>query len=123
MWRLFYNIVLLVVSPLIVAVLLAKPRCRPGLLQRLGFGKGLSGPSRPNQPDRPNEPDRPARPVIWIHAVSLGEVVAVTPLVNELHRRHPAYRLVVSTVTETGREAVEQRLAGVAEHCLSLIHI
>jgi 3-deoxy-D-manno-octulosonic-acid transferase len=44
-------------------------------------------------------------------------VVAVTPLVNELHRRHPAHRLVVSTVTETGREAVEQRLAGVAEHC------
>src|SRR6185295_2166595 len=32
------------------------------------------------------------------------------------HRCHPAFRLVVSTVTETGREAVEQRLAGVAEH-------
>ena len=47
--------------------------------------------------------------MIWIHAVSLGEVVAVTPLVNELHRRHPAYRLMVSTVTETGREAVELR--------------
>src|SRR6185295_2642010 len=103
MWRLFYNIVLLIVSPLIVAVLLAKPRSRPGLLQRLGVF---------NQ-DKPNKPDQP---VIWIHAVSLGEVVAVTPLVNELHRRHPAYRLVVSTVTETGREAVEQRLAGVAEH-------
>jgi 3-deoxy-D-manno-octulosonic-acid transferase len=43
--------------------------------------------------------------------------VGVTPLVNELHRRHPEYRLVVSTVTETGREAVEQRLAGVADHC------
>ena len=55
--------------------------------------------------------------MIWIHAVSLGEVVAVTPLVNELHRRHPAYRLMVSTVTETGREAVELRLAGVADHC------
>ncbi len=133
MWRLFYNILLLVVSPVIVAILLAKPRCRPGLLQRLGLKSSLSGLSglsglsrRPDQPDRPNEldrperpdrPDRQDRPVIWIHAVSLGEVVAVTPLVNELHRRHPAYRLVVSTVTETGREAVEQRLAGVADHC------
>jgi len=121
MWRFFYNMVLLAVSPLVVAILLAKPRCRPGLLQRLGLKdclSGLSGPSglprRPDQPDRPNEPDRP---VIWIHAVSLGEVVAVTPLVKELHRRHPLSRLVVSTVTETGREAVEQRLAGVAEHC------
>ena len=124
MWRLFYNILLLVVSPVIVAVLLAKPRCRRGLLQRLGLKdclsglSGLSGPSRlADQPDKPNRPDEPDRPVIWIHAVSLGEVVAVTPLVNELHRRHPAYRLVVSTVTETGREAVEQRLAGVADHC------
>jgi 3-deoxy-D-manno-octulosonic-acid transferase len=109
MWRLFYNIVLLTVSPLVVAVLLAKPRCRPGLLQRLGLQDSLSGQSR--------RPDQPHRPVIWIHAVSLGEVVAVTPLVNELHRRHPTYRLVVSTVTETGREAVEQRLAGIADHC------
>ena len=87
MWRLFYNIVLLVVSPVIVAVLLAKRRCRRGLLQRLGLENRLSGSScRPDQPDRPDKPDRP---VIWVHAVSLGEVVAVTPLVNELHRRHP----------------------------------
>ena len=129
MWRFFYNVVLLVLSPLIVAVLLSKPRCRPGLLQRLGLQEGSSGWSglfrlfgyvgqdKPNKPDELNKPDKPDRPVIWIHAVSLGEVVAVTPLVNELHRRHPTYRLVVSTVTETGREAVEQRLAGVADHC------
>ena len=126
MWRLFYNIVLLVVSPVIVAVLLAKRRCRRGLLQRLGLQEGSSGLSRVfglfgffeqkklNKPDQPTKPDQP---VIWVHAVSLGEVVAVTPLVNELHRRHPECRLVVSTVTETGREAVEHRLAGVADHC------
>ena len=121
MWRLFYNILLLVLSPVILAVLLAKKRCRRGLPQRLGLKDCLSGLSglsrRSDQLDRPNEPDRPNRPVIWIHAVSLGEVVAVTPLVMALHRRHPECRLVVSTVTETGREAVEQRLAGVADHC------
>jgi 3-deoxy-D-manno-octulosonic-acid transferase len=111
MWRLLYNILLLVVSPVIVAILLAKRRCRRGLLQRFGLegSPSFSDPSR--------RPDEPERPVIWVHAVSLGEVVAVTPLVNELHRRHPDYRLVVSTVTETGREAVEQRLAAVADHC------
>ena len=106
MWHLFYNIVLLLLSPVILAVLLAKQRCRRGLFQRLGLKNGLHDLSR-----------RPDRPVIWIHAVSLGEVVAVTPLVKELSRRHPDCRLVVSTVTETGREAVEQRLAGVADHC------
>ena len=124
MWRLFYNIVLLLVSPVILAVLLAKRRCRRGLLQRLGLKNSLSGlfglSGLSGRPDRLNEPDRRDRPnrrVIWVHAVSLGEVVAVTPLVRELHRRHPEHRIVVSTVTETGREAVEQRLAGVADHC------
>jgi 3-deoxy-D-manno-octulosonic-acid transferase len=48
--------------------------------------------------------------------VSLGEVVAAVPLVKALQERHPDYRYLVTTVTETGREAVEQRLAGVAEH-------
>jgi 3-deoxy-D-manno-octulosonic-acid transferase len=114
MWYLLYNAALLIASPVILAVLLAKQRCRRGLPQRLGLENSLSGPScLSSAPGR----DRPDGPVIWIHAVSLGEVVAVTPLVIELHRRHPECRLVVSTVTETGREAVVQRLAVVADHC------
>ncbi len=105
MWRLLYNILLVLVSPLVVAVLLAKQRCRRGFPARMGFRV------RPVA-----DPSGARRPLIWIHAVSLGEVVAVTPLVKELHRLHPDHRLLVSTVTETGREAVEQRLAGIAEH-------
>ena len=126
MWRLFYNIVLLLVSPVILAVLLAKQRCRRGLLQRLGVEEGSSGLSclfglfgfsEQDKRKKPDQPNKPLQSVIWIHAVSLGEVVAVTPLVKELQRRHPEHRILVSTVTETGREAVEQRLSGVAEHC------
>ncbi len=105
MWHLLYNALLILAAPVILVVLLAKQRCRRGLRQRLGLERGLSG-----------RPDRPDKPVIWIHAVSLGEVVAVAPIVKALARRHPEHRFVVSTVTETGREAVEQRLAGVAEH-------
>ncbi|BFU93772.1 MAG: 3-deoxy-D-manno-octulosonic-acid transferase [Nitrospira sp.] len=103
MWYLLYNSLLLLAAPVILCLLLAKKRCRRGLPQRFGL----------TQP--PIRPD--GRPLVWIHAVSLGEVVAVTPLVRELHRRHPDHRFAVSTVTETGREAVEQRLGGVAEHC------
>ena len=117
MWKLLYNIGLLLAAPVIVGVLLAKPRCRPGLAQRLGLDEGLSGLfglSRLSR--RPDRPDRQDGPVIWIHAVSLGEVVAAAPLVKALHERHPECRYIVTTVTETGREVVEQRLAGIAEH-------
>ena len=105
MWYLLYNSLLLLVSPIILFVLLAKQRCRRGLPQRLGLQA---------EPPAPEPDDRSG--CIWIHAVSLGEVVAVAPLVRDLRRRYPEMRLVVSTVTETGREAVEQRLEGVAEH-------
>ena len=54
---------------------------------------------------------------MWVHAVSLGEVVAVAPLVRELHARYPGYRILVSTATETGREAAKRQLNGIAEHC------
>lgn len=123
MWYFLYNLLLVVASPVILGILLSKKRCRRGLSQRLGFEKGLSSLfglsgrfSRSDTRDRLDRPDRPDRPLIWIHAVSLGEVVAVTPLVKELHQRHPDYRFIVSTFTETGREAVEQRLATIAEH-------
>ncbi len=105
MWYLLYNGLLLLVSPVILFVLLAKQRCRRGLPQRLG----LCAETPASEPTGNSA-------CIWIHAVSLGEVVAVAPLVRDLRRRYPQTRLVVSTVTETGREAVEQRLEGVAEH-------
>ena len=119
MWYLAYNILLLLASPVILLILLAKKRCRRGLTERLGLSglfrfSSLFGSKAPNKPDKPDEPDKP---VLWIHAVSLGEVVAVAPLVHALRKRYPRDRIVVSTVTETGREAVEQRLAGTAEHC------
>jgi len=64
MWKLFYNIGLLLAAPVILVVLLAKPRCRPGLAQRLGLEEGLSGLFRPSRPpDRPNRQDRPDRPI------------------------------------------------------------
>ncbi len=115
MWYLLYNFLLLLALPIILLVLLAKKRCRRGLLARLGLAgfSGLSGSSG----SQPEQPDTRDKPVIWVHAVSLGEVVAVVPLVQALRRRFPHDRLVVSTVTETGREAVEQRLKGVADHC------
>ncbi|MCP9439456.1 MAG: 3-deoxy-D-manno-octulosonic acid transferase [Nitrospira sp.] len=104
MWRVLYNIGLLVATPIVVGLLLAKPRCRRGFLQRMGWQV------------HPSDKEQQDRPVIWVHAVSLGEAVAAAPLVKALRERHPEFCYIVTTVTETGREVVEQRLAGVAEH-------
>jgi 3-deoxy-D-manno-octulosonic-acid transferase len=48
-------------------------------------------------------------PVIWIHAVSLGEVLAVSGLLSEMRRVFPQHRLVVSTTTDTGQELARKR--------------
>lgn len=55
--------------------------------------------------------------VLWIHAVSMGEVIAVVPLVTTIHHAYPHLAIIISTITDTGREAVEQRLSGIARHC------
>ena len=48
-------------------------------------------------------------PTIWVHAVSVGEVLAVSKLVEELHRQFASYRVVVSTTTDTGQALARQR--------------
>lgn len=47
---------------------------------------------------------------IWIHAVSVGEVLAAKPLLDELKRRYPNRRVFVSTTTETGQRLARERL-------------
>jgi len=51
---------------------------------------------------------------IWVHAVSVGETLAVVGLVKELQRRYPERKIFLSSVTATGREAGEKRLPNVA---------
>jgi 3-deoxy-D-manno-octulosonic-acid transferase len=58
---------------------------------------------------------RGGRP-LWLHAVSVGEVIAAVPLVNALRHRFPRLPVVVSTVTETGQATAREKIA--ADACL-----
>ena len=44
-----------------------------------------------------------AGPAVWIHAVSVGEVLAARPLVRALRQRLHGHRIVLSTTTATGQ--------------------
>jgi 3-deoxy-D-manno-octulosonic-acid transferase len=46
---------------------------------------------------------------IWVHAVSVGEVLAVGGLVEELQRRFPRHRIFISTTTDTGQALARKR--------------
>jgi 3-deoxy-D-manno-octulosonic-acid transferase len=55
-------------------------------------------------------PVRPGPDRFWVHAVSVGEVMAAIPLVSALRRRWPETEVVVSTVTATGDRVARARL-------------
>lgn len=72
------------------------PKRRVGMRERLG-----------RVPQRIRKPG--ANGTIWIHAVSVGEVLAISRLVAELKLRVPERRIVVSTTTATGQKLAREK--------------
>ena len=83
-----YNVLIYIAAPFAVLVQLWRglrdPTYRGSLRERFGFGPTIPGPT------------------IWVHAVSVGEVQAAQPLITQLRKRHPGYRILLTTVTPTG---------------------
>lgn len=46
---------------------------------------------------------------VWIHAVSVGEVIAAVPLVRGLRERIPDLRIALTTITDTGQKVARER--------------
>jgi 3-deoxy-D-manno-octulosonic-acid transferase len=97
----FYNLALLaalvVGAPWWLYRIAATQKYRKGLRERLGL-------IRPKLIRLCRE-----RPVLWVHAVSVGEVLAVSRLVKTLDAALPGYLIVVSTTTRTGQELARER--------------
>lgn len=54
--------------------------------------------------------EEPGEGPIWIHAVSVGEVLAAQPLALQLKQRYRRRRLIVSTTTATGQKLARERM-------------
>ena len=87
---------LLVSAPWWLLEMLRHGKYRAGLGERLG-----------KVPDRLRNPV--AANTIWIHAVSVGEVLAISRVIGELRSQLPAWRIVVSTTTDTGQKLARER--------------
>jgi 3-deoxy-D-manno-octulosonic-acid transferase len=49
------------------------------------------------------------QPAIWVHAVSVGEVIASSAVIRALQQKFPAHRVLISTTTSTGQKLAAQR--------------
>ena len=98
----FYNLLLIVATVLLLPVILFKlitvPKYRRGMTQKLGrLRKGVMKTIKGSRP-------------IWVHAVSVGEVMAAHPLIRELKKKYPQRKLILSTVTVTGNYTARRRV-------------
>lgn len=90
-----YNALLYALLPHVFARLMWRSRREPAyrehIAERFGYYSGRA----------------PDGPLIWIHAVSVGETRAAEPLVEGLHARYPDHRILMTHMTATGRETGE----------------
>lgn len=90
------SLFLLVTLPYWLLQMMRHGKYRAGLRQRLGRVPAELGQSH-------------GKRVIWVHAVSVGEVVASAGVVDALRQRLPGRRVVVSTTTDTGQKLAIRR--------------
>jgi 3-deoxy-D-manno-octulosonic-acid transferase len=86
---------LLAASPVWIYRMIRHGRYRTGIRQRFGEAPVRYG----------------LQPVIWVHAVSAGEINAARPVVAELHSQLPDFQVLVSSTTDTGLAAAQQFFA------------
>lgn len=99
MWQLGYRLLLWLAFPWVLLRLWWRGHAEPGYKQGIGERFGFYG-----------EPS--GRPVIWLHAVSVGETRAAEPLLRALRSRHPDCEILITQMTATGREAAQQLFGG-----------
>jgi 3-deoxy-D-manno-octulosonic-acid transferase len=94
--RFLYVLLTYLLLVALLPVLLLYRKTRDGVKERFGFyPPGLF-------------PD--GGPRIWLHGASAGDLLALSPMIDRLKARFPGCRIVLSTITNTGRLMADERL-------------
>ncbi|TAK93695.1 MAG: 3-deoxy-D-manno-octulosonic acid transferase [Aquabacterium sp.] len=100
-----YSLVLRLATPAYLWRIWSRGQIEPGYRLAWPQRLGLYGPAyRQAWRDDAGQGVR-RRPVVWLHAVSLGEARAAAPLIQALRQQRPDMRLLLTHSTATGREA------------------
>jgi 3-deoxy-D-manno-octulosonic-acid transferase len=97
LYTVLYGLALVITLPYWLIAMLRSGKYRAGLRERLG--------RVPARLKLPNKDERS----IWFHAVSVGEVLAVSDLISALKTLVPEARFFISTTTLTGQTLARQR--------------
>lgn len=111
--RTIYSGLSYLLAPVAVARLYCLSGKHPGYRQNIAQRFGFSIPVRASES---------STKTVWLHAVSVGEVIASEPFVKGLLSEHPQLKICLTTTTPTGAEQVGRSFAdavakGRIEHC------
>ncbi|UXY15967.1 lipid IV(A) 3-deoxy-D-manno-octulosonic acid transferase [Chitiniphilus purpureus] len=101
--RVLYSLFLYLVTPLAMLYLLWRSRRQPAYRHHWHERWARYGAPRRDAP------------LIWLHAVSVGETRAAVPLVQALRQRYPDHRLLLTAMTPTGRATAQALFGGTVE--------
>ena len=106
MARFLYSLLISLLSPLFVLRLLVKSVNEPGYRRQWWRRFALGMPSRVRSGDG----------LIWVHAVSVGELLAVAPLVERMLQEWPDKAVLITNTTPTGSEQTQKLFGNRVEH-------
>ena len=102
--RILYSLLILLALPFIGVRLCWRARRQPAYRKHVGERFGYY---------REHE----TKPLIWLHAVSVGETRAAEPLVRALLEKYPGHHILLTHMTPTGRETSESLFADSVLRC------
>ncbi|MGY4675035.1 lipid IV(A) 3-deoxy-D-manno-octulosonic acid transferase [Ursidibacter arcticus] len=105
MLRPLYTLLSYIIQPLLLLVMWYRGRTLPEYRQRLSERYGFYSKITP-----------PKANGIVIHAASVGEVIAATPLIKAIQTQYPELAITVTTVTPTGSERVKSAFGDSLSH-------